>query len=354
MMFVRRRKYGFAWIGGATACLVLSCLCVSCGDPVETSFNPAYFNLPETAFFPTETNNPADNRLCAEGVELGRYLFYDNRIAATSDHPEGVSCSECHRQAAAFDCGADNLRFVRGGLPLPLQNLAYNTRALGWSGTAVYPATTLEDFIRHTLADSAEFALPTDSIIAHIAAIPLYPKLYEAAFGTQDITLDRTAKALAQFVRTLTSTHSKFDRYMRGEERLSDEEMQGYVLFTTEEGADCFHCHGGAGNVLFSTYMLAVNGLDESDVAYRIPSLRNIAHTAPYMHDGRFATLEEVIDRYSEHVYATPHISPLMHHADEGGVQLTPREKQCLKAFLLTLSDEDFITNPRFSNPFEK
>ena len=100
--------------------------------------------------------------------------------------------------------------------------------------------------------------------------------------------------------------------------------------------------------------MLAVNGLDESDVAYRIPSLRNIAHTAPYMHDGRFATLEEVIDRYSEHVYVTPHISPLMHHADEGGVQLTPREKQCLKAFLLTLSDEDFITNPRFSNPFEK
>ncbi len=341
-------------------------LLVACG-PVNPDhvFDPTYFNLPETPFFPTETNISSDNPLTTQGVELGRYLFYDNRIAATPAQPQGISCSECHRQAAAFDCGIDNPRLVRGGLhgasgqttphvALPLQNLAYNTRAFGWNGTATYPSTNIEEFIRLTLSDSTEFALPTDSLVAHIAAIPLYPPLYEAAFGTPDITLDRTVKALAQFVRTLITPNSKFDRYMRGEEHLSDEEMQGYVLFTTEEGADCFHCHGGAGNVLFSTYTLAVNGLDSSDVPYRIPSLRNVAHTAPYMHDGRFATLEEVIDRYSEHVYATPHISPLMHHADEGGVQLTPREKQCLKAFLLTLSDEDFITNPRFSNPFEK
>lgn len=347
----RIRKYGWV-LAGAVAGL-LACLEVGCG-PIEAPFDPDYFDLPEVPFFPTETHIPADNRLSTQGVELGRHLFYDNRIAATSDSPEGISCSACHRQAAAFDCGADNPRFVRGGLPLPLQNLAYNTRTFGWSGSVATGVTSLEDFIRLTLADSAEFPLSTDSLLAHIAAIPLYPKLYEAAFGTKDITLDRTVKALAQFVRTLTSTHSRFDRYMRGEERLTDEEMQGYVLFTTEEGADCFHCHGGAGNVLFSTYLPAVNGLDASDVAYRIPSLRNIEHTAPYMHDGRFATLEEVIDRYSEHVQATPHISPFMHHADEGGVQLTPREKQCLKAFLLTLSDEDFITAPRFSNPFEK
>lgn len=122
--------------------------------------------------------------------------------------------------------------------------------------------------------------------------------------------------------------------------------------------------------MLFSTYDILINGLDPEEFftdahdrysvtgnvvdrgAYRVPTLRNIEYTAPYMHDGRFSTLDEVIDQYSENVYYSPYISPLMHHVQDGGVQLTAEEKACLKAFLLTLSDEGFLNNPNFSNPF--
>ncbi|MEG1718675.1 MAG: cytochrome c peroxidase, partial [Bacteroidales bacterium] len=181
--------------------------------------------------------------------------------------------------------------------------------------------------------------------------------MFEAAFGTPEITMERICKAIAQFIRTLNSTNSKFDKYLRGEAQLSDDEMRGYVLFTTEEGADCFHCHGGSGNALFSTYSYLNNGLDATienvgdrfsytqnpldKGAYKVPTLRNIAQTAPYMHDGRFTTLEQVIDQYSEGVKESATISPLMHHASKCGVQLTAQEKIYLKAFLLTLTDTE-------------
>lgn len=237
------------------------------------------------------------------------------------------------------------------------------------SGSATQ-GQNLEWLIAQTLMDPSEFAGNPEQIVKRLQAIPMYPPLFKEAFGSETITFERVCQALAQFVRTLVSSDSKFDRYMRGEAQLTAEEMKGYVLFTTEEGADCFHCHGGSGNVLFSTYDIVINGLDAAEDfndpydrfsvtgrepdkgAYRIPTLRNIAQTAPYMHDGRFSTLDEVIDQYSENVQYSTHISPLMHHVRQGGVQLTPNEKACLKAFLLTLTDESFLRNPNFSNPF--
>ena len=154
---------------------------------------------------------------------------------------------------------------------------------------------------------------------------------------------------------------------MRGEVQLSQSELSGYVLFTTEEGGDCFHCHGGFGNPLFTTNLFYNNGkdtvftdpLDRFGItrdpvdhgAYKATTLRNIEVQGPYMHDGRFETLSEVIDFYSSNVKWSPYINPLMHHVATGGIQLTPNEKTDLINFIKTLKDEDFLTNPAFSKP---
>jgi cytochrome c peroxidase len=200
-----------------------------------------------------------------------------------------------------------------------------------------------------------------------IQQIPGYPELFEKAFGSRTVTMRNISRAIAQFVRTLVSSDSKFDRYLRGDEQLSDRELNGYILFTTEDGGDCFHCHGGSGNPLFTTNLFYNNGKDSlfndsrdryaltgdpSDIgAYRAPTLRNIEFTGPYMHDGRFKTIDEVINFYSEHVVKSLYVNPLMHHVNDGGIRLTTSEKSDLKAFLLTLSDNIFISNPDYSRP---
>ena len=158
---------------------------------------------------------------------------------------------------------------------------------------------------------------------------------------------------------------------MRGEVALTDDELGGLGVFTTENGGDCFHCHGSGGNPLFTTNLFYNNGKqtdftgvnddirdrfhvtgDPMDIgAYRAPSLRNIDLTGPYMHDGRFKTLDDVLNFYSTGVVASPYISPLMHHVSTGGVQLNPSQKVMLKAFLMTLHDDEFITNPNFAKP---
>jgi len=191
--------------------------------------------------------------------------------------------------------------------------------------------------------------------------------MFKKAFGSEDVTIDRMGKAIAQFIRTFISADSRFDQYLRGETQLTPSELNGYVLFITEEGADCFHCHGGGGNPLFTTYLYYNNGKDSifndprdrfsvtgdpmMHGAYKAPSLRNIELTAPYMHDGRFKTLDEVIDFYSAGLVNSPYADPLMHYITYGGAGLTNSEKADLKAFLLTLTDEEFTKNPALSKP---
>ena len=184
---------------------------------------------------------------------------------------------------------------------------------------------------------------------------------FKRAFGSEEITMERIEKAIAQYVRSRVSGNAKFDRYLRGEEQLTPEELRGYILFTTEEGADCFHCHGSDGSPLFTTNLFYNNGLDDFFVddhdrssftgdpmdrgAYRAPSLRNVAVSAPYMHDGRYRTLDEVLMFYNEGVRPSPYISPLMHKANDGGAHLTPSDIAALKAFLMTLTDEKYLEN---------
>ena len=309
-----------------TAFLLLTLF--SCQPHEEESHQPTSYELPTPMFFPTQNNIPADNPMTEEGVALGKRLFF-----------EETSCASCHHPEYSFEGGPEATLEHLGTqhAMLPLINLAWNTTGLGWTGNV----PTLEDMVYAAYTDPAEINADTAKVVKRLQQSATYPELFKKAFGTDEINFILVEKAIAQYVRSLVFCDSKFDRYLRGEEQLTQDELNGYMLFVTEDGADCFHCHGGGSNALFTTNLRYNNGLDtEYHGDFKAPTLRNIALTAPYMHDGRFTTLDEVIDFYSEGVQYSDQISPLMHHVMQGGVQLTDQEKRQLKAFLNTLTDE--------------
>lgn len=354
----------------------------SCREP-ENTYEPTPYEFKIPQYFPTRLNIPSDNPITVEGVQLGRYLFYDGRLSGRN-HPDSMmSCGTCHLQENSFECGISHPRFTGGktfgitGIPtphvmLPLVNLVWNESGYFWSGLVSTSnpdpqRRTIEDIVYMGVVAPHEMAADTQQVKTMIQSIPGYADLFEKAFGTRVVTFQNIAKAIAQFVRTLTSSNSRFDRYLRGEISLTESELSGFVLFMTEDGADCFHCHGGDGNPLFTTNLFYNNAKDTqfSDTrdrysvtgdpgdigAYKVPTLRNIELTAPYMHDGRFSTLEEVIDFYSQHLQQSPYVHPLMHHVQDGGIQLLPSEKADLIAFIKTLRDDTFLTDPAFSKP---
>lgn len=346
---------------------------ISCRKNLESDIvpidKPTPYEISIPTGFPTNLNIPANNPMTVEGVGLGRYLFYDTRLAGKAAEGKYMSCVSCHIQENAFIIGEPRpYPFGIEGTSthhamLPLINLVWNPGTYGWNGSI----PSIEEDVLGVITDPTEFNSSFEEVEKAILEIPGYPELFKKAFGTEEVTVDRISKAIAQFVRILISADSKFDKYLRGEIQLSASELNGFVLFTTEEGADCFHCHGGAGNPLFTTHLFYNNGKDTifndpSDRysvtgdpmhrgAYKASTLRNIEFTAPYMHDGRFNTLDQVINFYSHNLKWSPYIDPLMHHIANGGTQLTPNEKADLKAFLLTLSDTSFINNPDFAKP---
>ncbi len=364
--------------------LLLSVLFWGCPNskPVEP-YQPTPYTIDIPKGFPTRLNIPKDNPMTVEGVELGRYLFYDGRLSGRTQPDSLMSCSTCHVQSSSFEAGINNPRFPGGivkGLNgvathhvmLPMINLVWNFSGYGWNGY-IWPENpnpnlrNIEDMVYAAVTAKNEIDGDTTRIKNLFQSIKGYPELFGRAFGSDKVTFKNIEKAIAQFVRTLISANSKFDKYLRGEEQLNQSELHGYVLFTTEQGADCFHCHGGAGNPLFTTHLFYNNGKDtvftdpmdryaitgkERDIgAYKATTLRNIEFQAPYMHDGRFKTLEEVIDFYSEGLHNSPYVNPLMHHVADGGVHLTPTEKTDLINFIKTLRDDSFLTNPAFSKP---
>jgi cytochrome c peroxidase len=355
--------------------IVLLILFYSCKQNEEIDLNPVYKPTPYTISvppgFPTNLNIPADNPMTVEGIELGRYLFYDGHLAGRTEEGKYMSCSSCHIQANSFIIGLPRpFPFGLDGTPthhamLPLINLVWNPGTYGWNGSI----TSIEQDVLGVITEPNEFNSSFVAVEKTISEIPGYREMFNTAFGSEEVNVDRISKAIAQFVRTLISADSKFDKYLRGEIQLSASELNGFVLFTTEEGADCFHCHGSAGNPLFTTHLFYNNGKDTifddpfdrysvtgdpmNRGAYKATTLRNIEFTAPYMHDGRFNTLDEVINFYSQQLVWSPYIDPLMHHISNGGTQLTPTEKDQLKSFLLTLSDTSFLHNPQSGPPEE-
>ncbi len=353
----------------------------------ESPYKPTPYEIDIPYGFPTRLNIPEDNPMTEEGIELGRYLFYDGRMSGRT-HPDSLmSCATCHIQENSFECGIDHPEYTGGfthgitGKPtphvmLPMINLVWNESGYLWNGLISEDNPdphyrNIEALVWMGIVAEHEMNSDTNRAKEVIQSIPGYPELFEKAFGSKKVTVKRMGKAIAQFIRTLISANSKFDKYLRGEVQLNASELQGFVLFTTEEGADCFHCHGGSGNPLFTTNLFYNNGKDSlftgpyedprdryhitgdpQDLgAYKAPTLRNIELTGPYMHDGRFARLDDVINFYSHDLVWSPYIDPLMHHIANGGVQLTPKEKEDLKSFIRTIRDEDFLNNPDFGPP---
>lgn len=374
--------------------LVLFAILVSCKkeEPiVVVPISPATpYTIDVPYGFPTDLNIPADNPMTVEGIELGRYLFYDGRLSGRTHIDSLMSCGTCHIQSRGFEAGIDHPKYINGhpfGLTgiktphamMPLVNMVFNSNGYLWNGmihssnntffqnNPKYHRKNLESLVWMGIVAPHEMNGTVDRTVDLIASIPMYPPMFEKAFGTPEVTYERISKAIAQFIRTLISADSKFDKYMKGEYQLSSAELKGFVLFVTEEGADCFHCHGGDGNMLFTTNLYynnatdvvfddprdrySVTGNPNDKGAYKSPTLRNIFSTAPYMRDGRFSTIDEVIDFYSSGLQWSPYVHPLMHKLPDGGAQLLPGQKNDLKAFLMTLQDSTFLTNPKFSNP---
>lgn len=323
--------------------VILSILLLSsCKKESVTKYEP-YQTTSVTIDYPSHFPDmiiPEDNQPTKEAIALGRALYYDKILSKN----QTISCSSCHDQNKAFTTHASN--------SLAHINLGWNHQYL-WNGSV---QGTLEDVMLFEVDDFLETNL---QVVNNSAK---YRNLFKKAYGVDEITSKDIAYALAQFFRVLNSTDSKFDRYLRGEETLTPEELHGYYIFNSETG-DCFHCHG---TVLLHDNIFGNNGLDlnpdpglyavtgnMNDYGkFKTPTLRNIELTAPYMHDGRFETLEEVINFYSTGVqHDSPNLSPLMKYSANGGVGLTEGETQNLIAFLKTLTDYSFITNPELSNP---
>lgn len=351
---MKRRK--FILILSIVSLIIATTSC----KPDEPHYAPTTYELRHPSYFPTKNNIPDDNPMTVEGVALGEKLFHDPRLSGRNGMDGIRCCASCHHREHNFEYGAP---VHTHHAMLPLVNLAWNRTGLGWNGGVA----TLEDMVLAAVTSPVEINSDTNQVVKYLQKTDDYPELFEKAFGSRDITFINIERAVAQYVRSLVSADSKFDRYLSGTEELTEDELAGYELFCTEEGADCFHCHGGGGLALMTTNLFYNNGLDDEfndpedrsaitgshwdRGVYKAPTLRNIAVSSPYMHDGRFTTLDEVVDFYSEGVKDSENINPLMHHVMDGGVQLTDLEKAQLKAFLNTLTDETFLNNPKYSRP---
>lgn len=314
----------------------------------------------------TAPNIPADNPTTEEGVQLGRKLFYDPILSGDNTQ----SCSNCHNvdfaftdNALQFSIGIDKMAGNRNSMPII--NLAWD-KLFFWDGRA----HSLEEQALGPVENLIEMHETWANAVNELQNNATYPDLFNSAFGTPTITKELVAKAIAQFERTLISGYSVFD-YMylaTGQVNAAINTPQnaverGMKLFYGK--ADCWHCHGNVGDFLFTDRQFHNNGLDSISTdpglagitknpfdhgKFKTPTLRNLAFSAPYMHDGRFKTIEAVIEHYNSGVKNSPTLDPNMKELAKG-LQLTDTEKAELKEFLLTLSDNQFINNINFKKP---
>lgn len=310
----------------------------------------------------------ADNPMTVEGVALGKKLFFDPILSRDSS----LACAGCHIQANSFSdsriksIGIDGLPGKRQSMALI--NLAWQKNRFFWDGRA----EGLKAQALFPIQDTLEMHFTLSEAEQRLQQHPEYVTMFWNAFGTKKIKAALIGRALEQFEKTLISFNSKFDKFIREELDLSPSEYRGMEIFKTEKG-DCFHCHSTTASEVFISpdRTFANNGLDAVTSVYdfadfglgeftknindygrfKIPTLRNLAFSAPYMHDGRFATLDEVIDFYNAGPKSSPTLEPIMiEEASKRmelfgyhGLNLTSQEKEDLKAFLLTLSDSTFV-----------
>jgi len=333
-------------------------------------------------------NTPDDNPITDAGATLGRVLFYDTVLSANNT----TSCASCHNQADGFsDSNVLSEGFDGGETRRHSMGIAnarfYTTGKFFWDERA----DSLEEQVLMPIQDEVEMGLTLEELIENVSAQDYYPELFDDAFGSEEITTDRIARAMAQFVRSIVVTQSRYD-IARAEvddhdddfPAFTDLENEGKDLFfqnrrlTNGERTSCADCHASEAFIGVATgpdgdegpVLATNNGLDEESTddlgvgettgrngdigKFKTPSLVNIAVTAPYMHDGRFATLEDVIDHYSDGIQNHDNLDPSLRDDGEAGQwDFSNNEKAALLAFLETLTDEELLTDEKYSDPFQ-
>ncbi len=376
--FLEARRAG---LGLAIGLLTFAAACRPDDDVTDIGAVPAPtpYQLVVPRSITASPRIPADNPLTNEGVELGRFLFYEKLLSADNT----VSCGSCHQQEKAFTDGRQVSMGIEGRLgrrsAMSLANVMW-VDSLNWD----FRFTSIEAQNHLPLTHPDEMGQALAVSVSKLQNTSDYPARFERAFGTRTITEDLMLKALGQFQRTLISGRAKFDLSQQPGSgvQLTPDEADGFLLFSTHpnpdvagsaRGGNCGDCHGSGS--LFKTNLLtsANNGLDEfpvdsgiggvtrrgHDVAkFGIPTVRNIALTAPYMHDGRFRTLEDVLDHYNEHVNVnSPNIAREFLTVSNAqfsapNLELTADEKRKIILFLHTLTDTTFTHDRRFADPF--
>lgn len=321
----------------------------------------AYQNIPINyqvpSNFPPLAYNMENNPLTEKGFELGKKIFYDGRLASDGV----VACGFCHIQENAFTHHGHTFSHgVGDGVGTrnapPIQNMAFQTQFF-WDGAADH----IELLSMGPISNELEMDGNIIDIINMMQNDAAYKKLYKQAFTNGEVNSENMLKALAQFMTMLTSSNSRFDKYRRNETggTLTPDELSGYALFNQK----CASCHS---TDIFTDNSFRNNGLtinpaindkgrfrvtelDQDKYKFKVPSLRNIEETAPYMHDGRFYTLEAVLNHYASGVANTENLDPSLNNSGTLGIPLTANEKIKIIAFLKTLTDNEFLTDSRFA-----
>lgn len=340
--------------------LVLIPFLWSCSNDNDND-SDEYINLPidyrVPSNFPPLAYNMSNNPLTQKGFELGKKIFYDGRLAS-----DGViSCGFCHIQEDAFTHHGHTFSHgVGDGIGTrnapPIQNMAYQTQFF-WDGAADH----IEMLSMAPISNELEMNGNIIDIINMMKNDAEYKMLYKQAFQNGEVNSENMLKALAQFMTMLTSSNSRFDKYRRNETggTLTQEELDGYTIFNQK----CASCHATdifTDNTFRNNGLpinpqiddigrMRVTGIEAQKYKFKVPSLRNIEKTAPYMHDGRFYTLDAVLNHYSSGVADTQNLDPSLNNNGTLGIPLAASEKTKLIAFLKTLTDNEFLTNPLLS-----
>ncbi len=319
---------------------------------------PLHFLAPPIV---AQDNTPLDNPVTDAGAALGRVLFYDKRLSSNNS----ISCSSCHQQQHGF---SDPSRFSIG-----FQGERTGRNSMGLTNARYYQrghffwderSETLEEQVLEPIQNGVEMGLSLAELVSKVSAEQYYEELFSNAFGDATVTPDRIARALAQFIRGIISTESRFDAGRnRNFSNFTPEENRGRLIFNGQ--GRCANCHGsdnfvpnnvfnnGLENPYADPGVGAITGRRQDLGKFKVPSLRNIVLTGPYMHDGRFGTLEEVVEFYNSQIVNHPNLAPQLRNNNRPiRLNLNEDEKNALVAFLHTLTDPSLATNPKYSDPF--
>jgi cytochrome c peroxidase len=325
-------------------------LLFSCNKKSEEIVAKEEFKLTLPKHFPTPSYDLSKNPVTKEGFELGKMLFMDGMLSKDGT----VSCASCHNTAFAFtqhghalSHGIENRQTKRNSKPI--QNLAWK-KSFGWDGGVF----NLDLFAIVPLTNPVEMHEQLGNVLEKLRASEKYPPLFKKVFGSDEITTDHFLKALSQFQLFCVSANSPYDKYLTGKGTLSSTEIEGLKLFDSK----CSTCHSG---VLQTDNSFRNNGLpigNPTDLGreeisndtldrrkFIVPSLRNLKYTFPYMHDGRFFTLKEVLNHYKKGVVSSSTLDSTLISNGSIGIALTDEEIEKIIIFLNTLNDEEFVSN---------